>query len=315
MIEPIKTKLKFDGEGLKDNFIDVKDLAPSLIALSDLIQESNKLINGDKTTINVKVNADIKQGCFEVLLMFDFSVVENLKDLVTPETTRSIKEILEWLEIISSLIGEEPVGAGGGLLGLLSLIKIFKGKPIDKNQIIGKYGNNYTINTGGGDLIINEQTFIIHNAPSIRKLTQDFLSPLHNKGIDSIELYDDDKTHNILNHKDYKPFLDYDDWSEEKAHNTTTNITTRHLVVYKPEFNEDAKRWSFLLDEKSINVDISKTTIAKDVFVRGGVRVGDTYKVKLEEEEHKTDTGQYRTIYKILKVLEFIKGDRQDDFI
>ncbi len=307
MTKPIKTKLKFDGEGLKDNFIDVAVLAPSLMGLSDLIHESNKLVNGDNAKINVKVNADIEQNCFEILLMFDLSLVENLKDFLTHDTTKTIKELLEWLGILLPA----SVISGGGLFFLL---KTFKGKPIDASQVVGEDGDNYNIKTKEGNVTINKNVYNIYNDPNIRKSAQGFLSPLQNKGINSIELYDDDKTHNTLNHEDYKDSLDYNDWSEEKAHNTTTNITTRHLIVHKPVLDKDANKWSFLLNEKSINVDISETSIAKDVIVRGEIRIGDTYKVKLEEQEYKTTKGQYRTSYKILEVLEFIRKEKEKDF-
>ncbi len=308
MTKPIKTKLKFDGAGLKDNFIDVAVLAPSLIALSDLIHESNKLVNGDSTKINVKVNADVEQNCFEIMLMFDLSLVENLKDLLTHDTTRTIKELLEWLGILASVTGATSVT-------LFYLSKILKGKPIDESQIIGEDGDYVTIDTEEGRINVHKKIFELYNNAQIRKTTQGFLSPLQNEGIDCIELYDDDKTHNTLNHKDYEPFLDYNDWPEEKESNTTKNITIRHLVVYKPELDEDAKKWFFLLAGRPIGVDISETNIAKEAIVRGEVRVGDTYKVKLEEQEYKTMTGRYNTSYKALEVLDFIKGTKQDDLL
>ncbi|MFK7866314.1 MAG: hypothetical protein AB8B77_02620, partial [Alphaproteobacteria bacterium] len=66
----------------------------------------------------------------------------------------------------------------------------------------------------------------------------------------------------------------------------------------------------FLLDDKAITVDISETNIAEKTMDRGEVRVGDTYKVKLEETQYKTPKGQYRIRYKILEVIDFIRGNK-----
>ena len=43
-------RIKYDGEALADHSIEINDLAPALIAVSDLIQEANSMANkGDST--------------------------------------------------------------------------------------------------------------------------------------------------------------------------------------------------------------------------------------------------------------------------
>ena len=81
-------------------------------------------------------------------------------------------------------------------------------------------------------------------------------------------------------------------------------------------FSNDARTWDFLLDGRSVSVDISETNIAKDAIARDEVRVGDTYKVKMKELQYRTPKGQIRTRYKILEVLEFRQGstDPLDDW-
>ena len=83
------------------------------------------------------------------------------------------------------------------------------------------------------------------------------------------------------------------------------NIVTKELEVYEPRLTENATKWRFILDGKVRNIDISKTSIASDAVKRGEVRVGDTYRVRLEEREHRTPTGQIRVAYKVLEVTDF----------
>lgn len=92
-----------------------------------------------------------------------------------------------------------------------------------------------------------------------------------------------------------------------------TNIVTRNLVVHAPELDKEASHWKFVLDGKIINVDISVTDIATQTMRRGDVRVGDTYKVKLEETEYRTPKGQFRIRYKIIEVIDFNRGVEQLD--
>jgi len=44
----IKTILKYDGPSVDNKEMDISDLAPSLLSLSELIKEVNKNVNGDK---------------------------------------------------------------------------------------------------------------------------------------------------------------------------------------------------------------------------------------------------------------------------
>src|SRR5580693_3318862 len=57
--------IKYDGEALADHTIDVEDLAPALLALPTLIQESDRIVNNDDSKISVRVMAPAA-GSFEV---------------------------------------------------------------------------------------------------------------------------------------------------------------------------------------------------------------------------------------------------------
>ena len=57
-------------------------------------------------------------------------------------------------------------------------------------------------------------------------------------------------------------------------------------------------------------MDVSETTIAEDTLKRGSSNVGDTYISKLEIRERSTPKKVVND-YKLLEVLEFIPGSRQ----
>ena len=83
---------------------------------------------------------------------------------------------------------------------------------------------------------------------------------------------------------------------------------TAHIVIYGPILDPKAKKWKFKLANKVGIIDISETSIAADVLQRGGITIGDTYKVKLEMIERKTPTGAFVAEYKVKEVLAFIPG-------
>ena len=61
-----KFHIIYDGPALKNNEIDVKDLAPSLLAISDAIEEANKILNRGRAKVVLNIKASFKTGSFGV---------------------------------------------------------------------------------------------------------------------------------------------------------------------------------------------------------------------------------------------------------
>lgn len=68
--------LIFDGEAVQNGEIDVRDLAPPLLAIGDMIQQANSLENGEKASVLVKVKAT-QEGSFEV----DLNLIQSMADM------------------------------------------------------------------------------------------------------------------------------------------------------------------------------------------------------------------------------------------
>lgn len=58
--------IAYTGPLVDDGTMDVQDLGPALMALGSLVNEANKVLNNDKSSIAVKVNADFRKGSFEI---------------------------------------------------------------------------------------------------------------------------------------------------------------------------------------------------------------------------------------------------------
>jgi len=75
-------QLAYDGPSLRAGAMDVNELAPALLAVSDLVQEANLLLNGTRATASVRVRSDFKKGSFEIALLIDQSLLEHAKNLL-----------------------------------------------------------------------------------------------------------------------------------------------------------------------------------------------------------------------------------------
>jgi hypothetical protein len=49
-------RIAYDGEALRRGTIDVRALAPALLALGDLCEQANRILNAEKPTTTLRVN-------------------------------------------------------------------------------------------------------------------------------------------------------------------------------------------------------------------------------------------------------------------
>ena len=71
--------ISYDGEAVRAGVMDVQDLAPALMAASTLLRKTNQVLNGDRSTIQLKVRSDFRKGSFDVNLIVDQSLIDQAK--------------------------------------------------------------------------------------------------------------------------------------------------------------------------------------------------------------------------------------------
>jgi len=63
------TTIAYNGPALAEGLMDVRDLAPALLAIGRMCQAANKSLNGDGIEVNAYVRSDMKAGSFTVTLL------------------------------------------------------------------------------------------------------------------------------------------------------------------------------------------------------------------------------------------------------
>jgi hypothetical protein len=178
-------QILYDGEALRNGSMDVRELAPALMALGDLCERTNKLLNGDDTKVSLRVHADFKRGSFQVHV--DLVQAHAALDVVSallPHDLKSAENILEFL-------------FGGGLVvSVLEIIKMLKGEPIPESSKVASDGD-MVIDFSGAEManstvIISPTVAQIYKDPIARKSVEKILKPLEREGIDKFEVHKDD---------------------------------------------------------------------------------------------------------------------------
>jgi hypothetical protein len=295
-------QLRFDGPELRAHEMDVALLGPSLIALGDICTEANRILNREDAKVRVLIKADIKANCVTV----DFSIVQDVLSrvhfLITNTDVVAAKTILEWIGILS-----------GGAAATMRLVPYLRWRKTNGNMPIqvtqSANGNMTIVNITGSNNTVEIPTpvYNLSKSPKIIESIKLLAAPVSSaNGIDEAVFIYQNKPQLRIDKSDAEELQDIAVDPEESEPQTFT----AHIVIYGPILDTKSKHWKFKLNNRVEVLDIGKTRIAEDALVRGGVNVGDTYKVRIQMIERKTKQGGYKTEYKIVDVLEFTPGQR-----
>lgn len=157
----------YDGPALGAGRMDVREIAPALISLADLLQEAHRELNPQDAPVAVEVTAT-QEGSFEVHLILSHRLLEQVVNVFASDPAAAAANL-------SALVS--------AVRGLLRLLKGLRGKSIRQQELQP---------TGDIRLTLDDQTTIEIPAASLdlsRKLTvrkhvRRVLQPLGSEGID-----------------------------------------------------------------------------------------------------------------------------------
>jgi hypothetical protein len=111
--------LVYDGPALASNEMDVRQLAPALHALGDLLESANRVVNGQTFKTQVKVKGSFKTGCFGIDFVYSQRLLDSFVGLFTSHYVEATLNLVGLLGL---------VGTGG--VGLVKFLRWLRGRPI-----------------------------------------------------------------------------------------------------------------------------------------------------------------------------------------
>ena len=230
-----KARIAYAGPALEDGTMDVRELAPALIAFADLVKYASRAINLDKN-IKVMLNQDsLKKGSFDITFLLDTSLLEQAKLFMQgAEDTgpKDLMDVLGW--------GGTAFGLAGGIFGI---IKFMKGRSIKAIKHDGNTAAQITLNDGT-DLKLTENALKVLMDYECRKSIEKVVEPISKDGIDKFELRnpesDDKEAIESVCKDDAKSF------KSPRAENALTNTYSGKMIfdIVSIVFEEE-KKWKF----------------------------------------------------------------------
>ena len=297
-----KLIIAYTGPLVDDGTMDVQELGPALMALSALVNEANKVLNDDNSTIAVKVNADFKKGSFEIQLELIRTLAAQLQSLFTPNVT--MEQLIAYLGLAGSV---QSLVGGPNLVDVIKWVK---------NRVITKATKHkdgtVTLESETDHITVNVNVVNIYQYVPVRESFDKLVEPTRREGIDSFQVRaDKDKTVVQSIKKEEAKCFEFDSGKignvKEKVEVTETDEWVNILTV-----NFEDLKWRFMSDENKFYAKMDDEDFIKQIdngdqsFTKG-----DMLKIRRERTQIRKADGTIKNEYKVIKVLEFQKRAKE----
>lgn len=291
--------IRYEGEALENHEMDVKELAPALISIADLLEEANEIVNGGTSKIHVNVRGSFKSGSFGI----DFSVVQTFLDnALVFLASDPVTAAANLITVIGFAQGKE--------IGLINFLKLLKNRPIERAKKIDNKRVRIEI-THKETIDVDQRVLDLYKSARVRKALEDAIAaPLERKGVDKVttsseEFTNDDIAVNV--NKEEREYFEMPNLEDEILGETTT---TAYLQVVNLVFKENNK-WRFSRGETEFYASVLDEDFLKRIN-RDEIQFSknDILKVELHIKDVLKDSG-IKTEYVVLKVLEHRSAARQ----
>lgn len=305
--------IAFEGAAFDDGEIDVRDLAPALLALGDVVQAANRALNGERAQASLKMRATA-QGSFEALLSVDISLLGALGDLLDAVTANPDRVVAADQLIDLLLKGGGAVSlSAGGAVGLFKVLQWLRGKRPD--SVEGRPDGTAAVVHNQTTVVVDRRVLELLNDIPTREAVEDFANKaLANPRVEAVRLTEDASEalprETLRLERADVPALQV---PPPVASEATVQTEDREVLlkIITSAFR-DGYKWRFSDGgEKPFTADIEDADFVQNLSEgKTSLSANDTLRCLIREIQTLDSDGLRKEI-KVLRVIEHIPGARQ----
>jgi len=236
----MRFQVVYDGPALEHNTMEVRDLAPALIALGELLEQANLTLNGADVPIQVRVEASFQRGSFGI--NFDIgSLWQSVLSLMPGHlSVESAKNLLADLGFVVDQLARGSTIGGVGF-GLIQFLKWLRNRRIDKVELL-QHGQVRVV-VDKDQIVLEDRVLKLYRNYRLRQALENAVKvPLDKDGIDYFAVADPNASERFVEiSREERVFFAAPPVSEEELEETDD---TRNLQLLSVTFKEDNK-WRF----------------------------------------------------------------------
>lgn len=269
----------YDGPAVADGSMNVRHLAPAMLAVGTLFEAANNITNGQRAKVNINVKAT-SPGSFHILYEVIQATMAQGVDPTLLTTAVQLKELL-----VGGIV------AAGGLFAIIKWVNRRKPKLNKINDEL------YTLTINNESYELPLELLRLYQDASIRHAISDIVHPVKEEGIDRIQILDKKR----LIHEVAKNDVDAFDIPEMQEQ-LLDEIRRHAFSIIGLSFKEDNK-WKLTDGENTFSVYMKDTAFQRRVdnnqeaFAKGDVLICDLRTVQWQVE------GGIKTEYEVVKVV------------
>lgn len=292
----------YDGPALEDNRMDVRDLAPALLAIGEVLEQANYTLNGAAVPISVRVEASFKTGCFGIV--FEIGTLwQQIQGLFPPLSMETARQLLEDLGLLQKA-GAAVVSVG---LGLVGFIRWLKGRKIKRVELLDN--GNVRVVVDEEQLVLERRVLELYRNHQLRvALERAIVKPLEREGIVSFATgLPNGETQRFVEISRAESRFFMAPPAEEQQ--LSSEESERTLQLVSVTFKDDNK-WRFTDGATSFHAAIEDIEFQESVLRGRQFAAGDVLKVKLRVDQWMRGD-KLQSEYAVVKVLEHRKAGVQ----
>ena len=292
----VELQVVYDGPALASHEMEVRDLAPALLAIGDLFEAANAELNGKRAKVAVSVRGSFKTGCFAIDLQVAQTMASQVKELLLGENVTAALNLAGCLGLVST-----------GSFGVIQVVKWLRGRAI--SRVLTTSDGKAALVTQDGQLEVEQAVLRLLKNVGVREALENAITkPLQRDGIEYFASRQSDGTDFVsVNRSESGLFVSPADEQEEEVSVGEREVSLQLVSIAFREDNKwrltdgAATFYAIMADQDFLDrIDNNDEAFSK----------GDILRVVLHERAFLV-SGQLKRDFTVLKVIEHRSAARQ----